>query len=163
MATLPAQTAVLAGANPKHGRFDTMQSIVEQIMIPETLLSRFDLKFALRDRPDRSNDERLAEHIIISRTNPEKIEPVIPINILKKYIAYAKMINKIELLPETSGAIKKFYVDMRNMYGEDSNVVSITFRQYEALLRLAEASAKVRLERRGTAEEAARAVRLEKM
>lgn len=163
MATLPAQTAVLAGANPKHGRFDTMQSIVEQIMIPETLLSRFDLKFALRDRPDRSNDERLAEHIIISRTNPEKIEPVIPINILKKYIAYSKQIDKIELLPEASDAIKKFYVDMRNMYAsEDVNVVSITFRQYEALLRLAEASAKVRLERKVTIEDADRAIRLMK-
>ena len=162
MATLPAQTAVLAGANPKHGRFDLMQPITEQIMIPDTLLSRFDLKFALRDRPDRAMDEKLAEHIIISRTNPEKIEPVIPINILKKYIAYAKMINKIELLPETSGAIKKFYVDMRNMYGEDSNVVSITFRQYEALLRLAEASAKIRLDTKVRLEDAERAIRLMK-
>jgi len=52
VATLPAQTAVLAGANPKLGRFDPYLSIGEQINIPETLLSRFDLKFALKDKPD---------------------------------------------------------------------------------------------------------------
>ncbi|MEM2991143.1 MAG: aldolase/citrate lyase family protein, partial [Halobacteria archaeon] len=49
VATLPAQTSVLAASNPKLGRFDPLRSIVDQVAIPETLLSRFDLKFALRD------------------------------------------------------------------------------------------------------------------
>ncbi len=163
VATLPAQTAVLAGANPKLGRFDPFIPILEQIHIPETLLSRFDLKFALRDKPDRASDEKLADHIIMSRTNPAAVVPLIDIGLLRKYIAYAKQINYLELSPEAAEALKIFYVDMRNRYsGEDIPTVSITLRQYEALLRMAEASAKVRLDTRIRAEDADRAIRLMK-
>ncbi|HIG97421.1 MAG TPA: minichromosome maintenance protein MCM [Candidatus Aenigmarchaeota archaeon] len=161
VATLPAQTAVLAGANPKFGRFDPYTSIGEQIQIPETLLSRFDLKFALRDIPDKINDEQLAAHIIISRTRPDMIEPPISMNLLRKYIAYARQINSMELSEDASGMLKNFYVDMRNRYGStEKQAVSITLRQYEALIRLAEASAKVRLDNTIRKEDAERAIRL---
>jgi len=163
VATLPAQTAVLAGANPKLGRFDPFMPIIDQIQIPETLLSRFDLKFAIMDKPDKTLDERIADHVIASRTNPEVVEPVIRVNLLRKYIAYAKQISDLELLPEASNVIKKFYVDMRTRYtGEEIPTVSITLRQYEALLRMAEASAKIRLDNKVTAEDADRAIRLMK-
>lgn len=161
VATLPAQTAVLAGANPKLGRFDPYTSIGEQIQIPETLLSRFDLKFALRDIPDRTVDEQLASHIIISRTRPDMIEPPISMNLLRKYIAYARQINSMELSEEASGMLKNFYVDMRNRYvSTEKHSISITLRQYEALIRLAEASAKVRLDNTIRKEDAERAIRL---
>lgn len=161
VATLPAQTAVLAGANPIRGRFDPYLPIADQIQIPETLLSRFDLKFALRDQPSKAEDEKLAEHIIISRTNPELIEPSIDVGILRKYIAYAKQINDVELTEEAAKMIKDFYVDMRarNM---GKGAVSITLRQYEALLRLAEASTKVRLGKQIQLADAERAIRLMK-
>jgi len=161
VATLPAQTAVLAGANPKFGRFDPFRSIVEQLDIPETLLSRFDLKYALRDIPDKTKDERLADHIIISRVNPQAIEPIVDKNLLRKYIAYAKQITDIELTPEAAELFKKFYVDMRSRYAtEEVPTVSITLRQYEALIRLAEASAKIRLDTKMHVEDAERAIRL---
>jgi replicative DNA helicase Mcm len=161
VATLPAQTAVLAGANPIRGRFDPYMPIGAQIQIPETLLSRFDLKFALRDQPSRAGDEKLADHIIMSRTNPELIEPSIDLNILRKYIAYAKQINDVELTEEAGLMLKDFYVDMRNRY-VGKGAISITLRQYEALLRLAEASAKVRLGRSIEKGDAERAIRLMK-
>ncbi len=161
VATLPAQTAVLAGANPKLGRFDPYMSIGEQIQIPETLLSRFDLKFALRDRPSRAVDEQLAEHIIMSRKRPEALAPPIPIELLRKYIAYAKQITSIELSEEAASMLKNFYVDMRNKYtSSERQAVSITLRQYEALLRLAEASAKVRLDTVVRRQDAERAIKL---
>lgn len=163
VATLPAQTAVLAAANPKFGRFDITRSIVEQIDIPETLLSRFDLKFALLDKPDKTVDEKLAEHIIISRRQPEKIEPIVSTGFLRKYIAYAKQINSLELTDEAAQLLKDFYVDMRNRYStSETSVVSITLRQYEALLRLAEASAKIRLDNKILIEDANRAIKLMK-
>src|SRR3989338_3330371 len=161
VATLPAQSAVLAGANPKLGRFDPFLSIGEQIQIPETLLSRFDLKFALKDRPDRAIDEQLASHIITSRTNPQAIEPAVDMRLLRKYIAYAKQINKIELSDEAAQMLKNFYVDMRNRYATaEKSAVSITLRQYEALIRLAEASSRVRLDTVVRIQDAERAVRL---
>jgi len=163
VATLPAQTAVLAAANPKFGRFDIARSIIEQIDIPETLLSRFDLKFALMDKPDKTVDEKLAEHIIISRRQPERIEPIISTGFLRKYIAYAKQINSLELTDEAAQLLKDFYVDMRNRYAtSETSVVSITLRQYEALLRLAEASAKIRLDNKILIEDANRAIKLMK-
>jgi len=162
VATLPAQTAVLAGANPKLGRFDPYVPIAEQINIPETLLSRFDLKFALRDQPDRSKDERIASHIITSRTAPEFIEPPIGTALLRKYIAYAKGITNIELTSEATELMKNFYIEMRNQYPTEEHIVSITLRQYEALIRLAEASAKVRLDTKVRIQDAERAIRLMK-
>jgi len=162
VATLPAQTAVLAGANPKLGRFDPYRTILEQIDIPETLLSRFDLKFMLRDIPDRSKDEKLADHVIISRISPDEIAPEIDVGLLRKYLAYARQkITALELTPEAAKMLKDFYVDMRNAAPE-SGVVSITLRQYEALLRLAEASAKIRLDTHVRVEDAERAIRLMK-
>jgi len=161
VATLPAQTAVLAAANPKLGRFDPYVSIAEQINIPETLLSRFDLKFALKDLPDKTKDEKITRHVITSRITPDTIEPPISRNLLRKYIAYAKSIQNIELTPEAADMLQKFYVDMRNQYPtQEVQVISITLRQYEALIRLAEASAKIRLDNKVRIEDAQRAIRL---
>lgn len=125
--------------------------------------SRFDLKFALKDRPDRTQDERLADHIIMSRTRPDMVEPAINTALLRKYIAYAKNIMSLELTPEASQKLKEFYVDMRNRYtDEESHTISITLRQYEALIRMAEASAKIRLSGRVEAGDAERAINLMK-
>lgn len=162
VATLPAQTAVLAGANPKLGRFDAFRPIAEQLNIPETLLSRFDVKFALRDVPDKGMDERLADHIIMSRTNPETVMPAIDVALLRKYIAYAKKnVQSLELPEEAAKMLKNFYIDMRTRSAtEETSVVAITLRQYEALHRLAEASAKIRLDTKILEEDAERAIRL---
>lgn len=160
VATLPAQTAVLAGANPQYGRFDTYKSVAEQIQIPETLLSRFDLKFALIDKPDKVADERLADHIIMSRITPDKILPVIDVHFLRKYIAYAKQhVKELVLMPGAADELKKFYIQMRSP-GGSGGPIGITLRQYEALLRMAEASAKIRLDTHVRKEDAERAIRL---
>ncbi len=160
VATLPAQTAVLAGANPQYGRFDTYKTIIEQIQIPETLLSRFDLKFAIIDKPDKTTDEKLADHIIMSRTDPQKVVPVIDLHLLRKYIAYAKQfVKELVLTDEAAQMLKNFYIEMRSPAGE-GGPIGITLRQYEALLRLAEASAKVRLDTHIRREDAERAMRL---
>lgn len=161
VATLPAQTAVLAGANPKLGRFDPYLPIGEQINIPETLLSRFDLKFALKDIPDKTKDEKLTAHVVMSRIRPEIMEPPIGVTLLRKYIAYAKRMENIELDQEAADVLNRFYIDMRSQYtGEGTQSVSITLRQFEALIRLAEASAKIRLDTRVGMEDAERAIRL---
>ncbi|MBI5332142.1 MAG: hypothetical protein HZB65_01070 [Candidatus Aenigmarchaeota archaeon] len=161
VATLPAQTAVLAGANPKYGRFEQYKGILEQVDIPDTLLSRFDLKFALKDIPDKLADERMADHIITSRILPETVVPEIELDLLRKYIAYARRIENVALTKEAADMLKNFYVEMRNAYPE-GGVVSITLRQYEALLRLSEASAKIRLDTRITIDDAKRSINLMK-
>jgi replicative DNA helicase Mcm len=161
VATLPAQVSVLAGANPKFSRFDPYRPIAEQIDIPETLLSRFDLKFALRDVPDPEKDEKLATYIIETRLKPEEVKPIIPQELLRKYIAYARKNCFPKMTREAAERIKQFYVEMRSLYsGEDT--IAITLRQNEALMRLAEASAKVRLSPVVEVQDAERAIRIMK-
>ncbi len=163
-ATLPAQTSIIGGANPKFSRFDPYRPIAEQIDIPDTLLSRFDLKFALRDVPDRERDENIVNHIIGSRIGDESdAEPVIEIDFLKKYISYARRNCRPEMTKKAASTLKNFYVDLRNKYVDvDSDTVPITLRQYEALQRLAEASAKVRLADVVQKQDAQRAIKLMK-
>ncbi|TRZ54657.1 AAA family ATPase, partial [archaeon] len=162
IATLPAQVSVLAGANPKFSRFDVYRPLMEQTDIPDTLLSRFDLKFALRDVPDKENDERIASHILESRLNPEIRKPEISQEFLRKFIAYMRQNCHPRMTKEALERIKNFYVTMRGMYkGEDT--VAITLRQNEAMLRLAEASAKVRLSQVAEIQDAERAIKIMKV
>ena len=162
IATLPAKTAILAGANPKYGRFDPYSPIKEQIDIPETLLTRFDLKFVLRDVPDPNIDEKIIEHVAKTRffgkkENREILDPIF----IRKYIAYARKNCKPEMTEEAYKRLADFYKEMRQK--STGQVISITMRQFEALIRLAQASAKVRLSDKVTIEDAERAIKLMKI
>eukprot|EP00178_Gracilaria_changii_P013631 TRINITY_DN3847_c0_g1_i1.p1 TRINITY_DN3847_c0_g1~~TRINITY_DN3847_c0_g1_i1.p1 ORF type:complete len:1006 (+),score=170.50 TRINITY_DN3847_c0_g1_i1:126-3143(+) len=64
IATLNARTSVLAAANPVNSRYDTTKPVVENIDLPPTLLSRFDLIFLVLDAPNAESDRRLAKHIV---------------------------------------------------------------------------------------------------
>ncbi len=162
VATLPAKTAILGGGNPKLGRFDPYLPIKEQVDIPETLLTRFDLKFALRDIPNPEQDLKIADHILQARHYGEvEIKPAIEPEFLRKYIAYARKNCRPKLTKEAGEAIKNFYLALRGKSGEDSPI-SITPRQYEALIRLSEASAKVQLRDEVTAEDSLRGIELMK-
>jgi len=163
MAMLPAQTSVLAGANPKFSRFDSYRSIAEQINIVDTLLSRFDLKFVLRDVPNAEQDRNVVEHILKAREGDYKeAEPVIDPGLIRKYIAYVKANCKPKLTPETGKTLKEFYLRTRKKAEGGNAPIPITLRQFEALMRLAEASAKIQMSDFVRKEDAQRAIRLMK-
>ncbi|MFH1522062.1 MAG: minichromosome maintenance protein MCM [archaeon] len=146
-ATLHSQTAVLAAANPKFGRFDPLQSIPKQINLSPSLLSRFDVIFVIRDIPGRKNDEAIATHVL-SGHKQEVHHDVIDRNLLKKYISYAKQKYNPVLTDEAIKIMKDFYVGLRNMpqIGDGpSKPIPIGARQLEAIVRLAEAHARMRL------------------
>jgi replicative DNA helicase Mcm len=161
VATLPAQTAVLAGGNPKLGRFDPYIPIREQVNIDEVLLSRFDLRFALRDVPNPEIDAFVADHILRMRHFEEESKPLLNTQFLRKYISYAKWHVHPQLTKEAGKTMRDFYLQMRAKAGGEAPV-SITLRQYEALIRVAEASARIRLSDKVTEEDALRSMRLMK-
>ena len=162
-ATLQAQTTILAAANPKFGRFDIYTPLAEQINLPETLLSRFDLIFAVRDEPDPERDKRLVDHILKLHESLEGEEPPIDLNLLRKYIAYARKNVSPVLGKSAQETIANFYVGLRKKYATgETTSVPIGTRQLEAIIRLAEASAKVRLAKKVTKKDAERAIRLVK-
>lgn len=159
-ATLLTRTSVLAAANPKLGRFDNYLPIAEQINMPPSLLSRFDLIYLVTDKPEKTHDSNLANHIIsahstgteILRAETENREPEIsdtqvlppiPPALMRKYIAYAKRIIPV-LSDEAKEKLQRYFVSVRSEASE-GKPVPITARQIEALIRLAEASARVRL------------------
>jgi replicative DNA helicase Mcm len=163
VATLPAQTAILAGGNPKFGRFDPYIPIREQISLDDVMLSRFDLKFALRDIPNPEADTKMVDHIIRMRHfKEEEAKPVIEPDLLRKYVAYVRNFIHPVLTKEAAESLKDFYLKMRAKAGGEAPV-SITLRQYESLIRVAEASAKIRFSDKVAIEDAERSIQLMKV
>ena len=161
-ATLRAETSVLAAANPKFGRFDPFQSVAQQIDLPPTLLNRFDVIFTLRDIPDKEKDKKIASHVLREHLKKGK-EMLIPRTLFRKYVAYAKQKVKPSLSEEAIQEIEKFYVELRNSpVSSESSLrpIPISARQLEALIRMSEASAKVRLDSSVTREDAKRAIEI---
>jgi len=157
VATLNARTAVLAAANPLLGRYDPYKTMAENINLPVTLLSRFDLIFVMRDIPDAEADERLADHLLRLHSGIGR-QPPIPPDLLKKYIAYAKTI-KPKMTEEAIQRLKDFYLSVRKkVYELPNSPISITPRQLESLVRIAEARARVALRKEVTAEDAEAAI-----
>lgn len=162
-ATLKAQASVLAAANPKLGRFDPYDPIAQQINLPATLINRFDLIFPIRDIPQRERDEKIATHVLALQKNPKSIEPEIQVTLLRKYISYARQKLFPTLTEEAIEEIKQFYVDLRSSGSSNIDAVKpvpISARQLEALVRLAEGSARTRLSKRVIKKDAIRAIEL---
>lgn len=81
--TLNARTSVLAAANPLFGRYNIKLSPVDNINLPAALLSRFDVMFLILDKPNRDDDERLAQHVTyvhMHNEHPElEYKPIDPV------------------------------------------------------------------------------------
>jgi len=156
-ATLNAQTSILAAGNPKYGRFDPYEPIPQQISIGDTLLSRFDFIFPVTDEPDEEKDTQLSEQVLKNHIDPEETDAEIGQDMLRKYVAYAKK-KRPQLTQEAADKIQEFYVNMRPKGGEEGDSVPITARQLEALVRVAEASARAELADKVTEADAKRAI-----
>ncbi|MAH33089.1 AAA family ATPase [archaeon] len=161
-ATLISRTTVLAAANPKFGRFNPYEMIAGQINLPPTLINRFDLIFPIKDLPDENKDKKMASHILELHQTPDLHEPEIPTDFLKKYIAYAKQRIVPKLEDSALEEIQEFYLKMRASGGSDEGIkpIPISPRQLEALVRLTEASARLRLSEKATKSDAKRAINL---
>ncbi len=163
-ATLKAQTTVLAAANPKYGRFDPYQPIAAQIELPPTLINRFDLIFPVRDLPSKDKDTKIASHILELQRQTEEKQPEVPLSLIKKYVAYARKNVFPKLTDDSIEELKEFYVSLRNMptVGEEGGVkpIPISARQLEALVRLSEASARIRLSDKVTRNDARNAINI---
>jgi replicative DNA helicase Mcm len=162
VATLNARTSILAAANPALGRYDPYQTMVSNIALPVTILSRFDLIFVLRDVPEKEQDIKMSEHILdIHKAGAAPAEPTIAHDLFRKYISYARNIKPV-LTAEASERIKDFYLAMRSAGETEETPVAITARQLESLVRLAEARARVTLRKEVLVEDAETAIAIMK-
>ncbi|PSQ35323.1 hypothetical protein BRD08_07365 [Halobacteriales archaeon SW_10_66_29] len=180
-ATLKSRCSLLGAANPTYGRFDEYEPIGEQIDLAPPLISRFDLIFTVTDQPDEEKDAELAEHILqtnyagelnthreeTSTSNysleevervTEDVAPTIDPELLRKYVAYAKRNCYPTMTEEAKDEIQEYYVKLRTRGEAEDAPVPVTARKLEALVRLAEASARVRLSDTVEADDAQRAI-----
>ena len=146
VAQLNARTAIIAAANPRFGRYEDSRPPVENINLPPTILSRFDLIYIIRDVPDVETDKRMARHILELRRGHviEDTEPTITMDLLRKYISYAKQHVQPSLTDDAMERIEQFYLNLRKE-SDDSSAIAITPRYLEAIIRLSESQARMAL------------------
>jgi len=162
VATLNARTAILAAANPALGRYEPYRTVAENISLPVTILSRFDLIFVLRDVPEKEIDAEMTEHILeLHRTGIAPVEPPVPADLLRKYISYTKNLKPV-LTGEALDRLKDFYLVMRSASETEGTPIAITARQLESLVRVAEARARVAYRKEILAEDAEAAISIMK-
>ncbi|KAF8511140.1 MCM2/3/5 family-domain-containing protein [Hysterangium stoloniferum] len=147
--TLNARTSILAAANPLYGRYNTKASPVENINLPAALLSRFDIMFLILDKPNRDDDQRLAQHVTyvhMHNSHPELEHEAIDPVLMRHYIAVAR--EKRPTVPrEVSDYVVKAYVRLRKMQKdqEESNKSHsyTSARTLLGVLRLSQALARL--------------------
>ncbi|KAF6063856.1 MCM2/3/5 family protein [Candida albicans] len=132
--TLNARTSILAAANPLYGRYNPRLSPHENINLPAALLSRFDIMFLILDQPSRENDEKLAQHV-----------------------AYVHMHNKqpdMDFTPVDLTPLENIFLEQKllNQWWLKKSLL--------AILRLAQASARLRFDNQVRLDDVDEAIRL---
>ena len=155
--TVKTRASLLAACNPIEGSFDNYRALAEQVKIPESTLSRFDLKILLQDVSEESKDRKLIEHITDSHMNGQNMDDLLTPETLRKYIAYGRKLNPA-LTKESKKVIDDYYVSIRKETSGDK--MKVTARQGTAVIRLAEAHARVRLSPEVSKIDAERAVEI---
>ena len=182
--TLNARTSILASANPIGSKYNVNLPVPQNIDLPPTLLSRFDLVYLVLDRIDEQTDRRLARHlvgmyledtpenasnqeILVLHPSPSYLRvaanAIKPVEFLTSYISYARTKCQPRITQAASDELVRSYIEMRKL-GEDVRAaerrITATTRQLESMIRLAEAHAKMRLSEEVTANDVSEAVRL---
>jgi DNA replication licensing factor MCM4 len=163
--TLNSRTAILAAANPIDSKYNPKMSVVDNIKLPPTLLSRFDLIYLVLDRSSPVTDRRLANHIVSLFGVDEKgarVGTEISRDFLAKYISYSRKYVNPEISDIAADMLSDEYIKMRNI-GSAFKTITATPRQLESLIRLAEAHAKMRLSEIVERKDVEEAVRLIKV
>ncbi|KAL9954786.1 hypothetical protein ACROYT_G042363 [Oculina patagonica] len=167
--TLNSRCSVLAAANSVFGRWDETKG-EENIDFMPTILSRFDMIFIVKDEHEQNKDMRLAKHVMQVHLNAAQIgqaqEGELSLNFIKKYIGYCRNKCGPRVSEEAAQMLKNRYVLMRSGardYEKDAEKkinIPITVRQLEAIIRISESLAKMRLLPFATAAHVEEALRL---
>lgn len=143
-ATFPADTRILALANPKFGKYDVTESISENIDLPPSLISRFDLIWCMVDTINSENDRNKGLHIMKSFVNNFEYKTYMTEEELSRYLNYAE--NLEPKIPEN--LIEKYvdiYVNTRELAKISNSKFFVGARFLDTIFKLSTAHAKLLL------------------
>ena len=156
--TMNARTAILAIANPKFGRWDNLKPLIDQVELQPSLLSRFDFIFAVKDISSKDEDRKVIRGISNLKNHHEPKD----YQLFRKFLAYSSKISP-KLNDKANELIETFFVETREKarkMGAENSKVPLGFRQYDSLVRLTEAYAKLRLSKSAGKEDASAAIKM---
>lgn len=155
--SLNARVAVLASANPISSRYDPNKSVVENINLPPSLMSRFDLIYLMLDRQSEESDKRLAEHLCSLYSGSDASEEqsrgsgvIFDKVTLSRYISYCRQRCNPRLSAGACSCLVQNYISMRRQGAGRGGVqrqktITATPRQLESLIRISESLARMEL------------------
>lgn len=139
-ATLPTRCGALLVANPDNSRFDLHEPLKRQIDINDVIWDRMDVIVPFINSPDEERDNEIAESIL-NRAKGVSMDYLSPER-MQKFVAHARTIDP-DMTDEAGDIIHDWWVDKRSMSDSLRTVVGV--RQFYSAVRLAEASARIRL------------------
>jgi DNA replication licensing factor MCM3 len=173
-ASLNARCAVLAAANPVYGQYDDSMKVTDNVGLPDSLVSRFDLLFVVLDRLDPTIDRQIATHVLQGhRTrntadhgngpdetaadddeeadrddNDDKMwrvdQTILTLDFLRKYLHYCKNAS-LRRKPVLTDAVRESIAARYAELRAAASDIAVTARSLETIIRLATAHAKARL------------------
>ncbi len=148
-ARLNARASLLVAANPKNSIWDPELTLVDQVNMPASLISRFDLIFVFEDQRDEDTDLIVANKVFENRSETKDVD----IEFLQKLVQEASRCEP-KFSPAAKDLLISYYTDLR------SSDAVVTVRQLESLSRIAEARAKLRFDTVVRPEDAERAIEI---
>jgi len=155
--TLNSRCSVLAAANSVFGRWDDLKGDANIDFMP-TILSRFDMIFIVKDEHNEERDATLARHVMnvhmnanVGGINNKAADGEISLENLRRYISYVRSKCGPRLSETAAEKLKSQYVLIRSgtvQHERDTGKrmsIPITVRQLEAVVRISESIAKMRL------------------
>ncbi|GJP48188.1 hypothetical protein CLOM_g7462 [Closterium sp. NIES-68] len=159
--SLAARCSVIAAANPIGGRYDSSKTFGQNVELSEPILSRFDCLLVIKDLVDPVVDEHLARFVVGShqKSHPglqghghgsdgqasgEEDPDIIPQDILRKYVTYARQNVFPRMHDADSDKIALVYADLRRQSLQGQGV-PIAVRHVESMIRMSEAHARMHL------------------
>lgn len=137
---------MLAAANPVFSRYNKNLTVVKNLNLPPSLLSRFDLIYLMLDKHQDEVDRQLSRHILSMYSKESFQHSANPINreelyissrapfesivepaLLCAYISYARDRVKPKLTGEACEIIRESYLQMRSI-GTQNKAISATTR-----------------------------------
>ncbi|XP_073307306.1 DNA replication licensing factor MCM2 [Primulina huaijiensis] len=181
--SLQARCSVIAAANPVGGRYDSSKTFAQNVEFTDPIVSRFDILCVIKDVVDPVTDEMLAQFVVDSHcksqpkganlgdrstTNSQddvqasigKTEcEIIPQELLKKYITYAKLNVFPRLHHADLDKLTQVYAELRRESSHGQGV-PIAVRHIESMIRMSEAHARMHLRQHVIQEDVDMAIRV---